>query len=487
MTAELRIGTLRLHGRPDRTRQVDARATLASLDLAPRSDDRRVLVVRQLQASLSDPAGARERLAALRRTAQRPALGEVDPRAEAVEFSDEAEVLLCLSDDVLRGRAGGRWWWTGRLPRHCTTVADTLTALWLAQPRWVPSVLTALQATTPTRLAEALGALGPRATAAVLDAILEEHLPELAGPLSPSAPPTVLTPRAQQDKANPPPAWLPLPITEVLLTTATTLAEHPAMARTPEFSRWLLEARVQPVEAPATLSSDVAEPVVDPVAEEPPVSHLQVVGESGASLPLPKEDPASDVPLAKNAVAPLRSRQRRTAPPAPEPAPQPAWQHRSWDGSGPAMKTDLATLLYAVNLVNWFDLSRISETTTGWAVVEAVGRWLLRDLPTGRRRTLLADPLLTLFAELDTRPPKVRNPVRLGAAVRPVRRFLTAHDIPVSTFTQPGQVVVSRTHVDVVLGLDQIDLRARTCGLDQDPGWVPELGRVVLFHFEGAA
>ena len=286
------------------------------------------------------------------------------------------------------------------MPRHCTTVADTLTALWLAQPRWVPSVLTALQATAPTHLAEALAALGPRATAAVLDAILEEHLPELAGPLSPGAPPTVPTPRAQQDKANPPPAWLPLPITEVLLTTATTLAEHPAMARTPEFSRWLLEARVQPVEAPATLFERCRRASRRSGCRGTSPPHLQVVGESGASLPLPKEDPASDVPLAKNAVAPLRSRQRRTAPPAPEPAPQPAWQHRSWDGSGPAMKTDLATLLYAVNLVNWFDLSRISETTTGWAVVEAVGRWLLRDVPTGRRRTLLADPLLTLFAEL---------------------------------------------------------------------------------------
>jgi hypothetical protein len=45
-------------------------------------------------------------------------------------------------------------------------------------------------------------------------------------------------------------------------------------------------------------------------------------------------------------------------------------------------------------------------------------------------------------------------------------------------------VVVSRTHVDVLLRLDQIDMTARRCGLDQDPGWVPTLGRIVLFHFE---
>lgn len=485
MTAELRIGTLRVHGRPDRARQVDARATVASLDLAPRSDDRRVLVVRQLQAHLSDPAAARERLSVLRRTAQRPALGEVDPRAEAVEFQDEAEVLLCLSEDVLRGRAGGRWWWTGRLPQHCTTVADTLTALWLAQPRWVPAVLTALQSTAPTHLAEALSALGPRATAAVLDAIVEEHLPELT-PRLPGATPTMSpTPRNPRDRTVLRPPWSPLPLTEVLLTTAATLARHPAMARTPEFSRWLVEARAIPVDMTVTLSGEDTEPVVDPVAEDPPVPHLQVVGEARLPPPLPDEL-SPDVQPATNPFAALRSRRRPATPAAPDPAPTPAWQHHPWDGSGPALTTELATLLYAVNLVTWFNLSRISETTTGWAVVEAVGRWLLRDVPTGRRRTLLADPLLTLVAELDTRPPNVQNPVRLGAAVRPVRRFLAEHDIPVSTFTRPGHVVVSRTHVDVVLGLDQIDLRARACGLDQDPGWVPELGRIVLFHFEGA-
>ena len=43
---------------------------------------------------------------------------------------------------------------------------------------------------------------------------------------------------------------------------------------------------------------------------------------------------------------------------------------------------------------------------------------------------------------------------------------------------------MSRTHVDVLLVLDQADVRVRAIGLDQDPGWVPALGRIVLFHFE---
>lgn len=46
-----------------------------------------------------------------------------------------------------------------------------------------------------------------------------------------------------------------------------------------------------------------------------------------------------------------------------------------------------------------------------------------------------------------------------------------------------GRLLVSRTHVDLFLPMDRIDLAARRAGLDRDPGWVPDLGRIVSFHF----
>jgi hypothetical protein len=52
---------------------------------------------------------------------------------------------------------------------------------------------------------------------------------------------------------------------------------------------------------------------------------------------------------------------------------------------------------------------------------------------------------------------------------------------------RPGHVAFTRTHVDVVLPLRDLDLRVRRAGLDADPGWVPWLGRVVTFHYEGQA
>ena len=81
-----------------------------------------------------------------------------------------------------------------------------------------------------------------------------------------------------------------------------------------------------------------------------------------------------------------------------------------------------------------------------------------------------------------------------GAAPPPEQRFgdavgafvswlLRSRAIGVSSLAAPGRVLVTATHVDVVLSLQHVDLAARVAGLDRDPGWVPALGRIVLFHF----
>ncbi len=47
----------------------------------------------------------------------------------------------------------------------------------------------------------------------------------------------------------------------------------------------------------------------------------------------------------------------------------------------------------------------------------------------------------------------------------------------------PGRVLISRTHVDLVAPLEAVRIAVRRAGLDRDPGWVPDLGYVVYFHF----
>lgn len=46
-----------------------------------------------------------------------------------------------------------------------------------------------------------------------------------------------------------------------------------------------------------------------------------------------------------------------------------------------------------------------------------------------------------------------------------------------------GSIACSRTHMDMWLPIQAIDLRIRRNGLDINPGWVSWLGRVVTFHY----
>lgn len=46
-----------------------------------------------------------------------------------------------------------------------------------------------------------------------------------------------------------------------------------------------------------------------------------------------------------------------------------------------------------------------------------------------------------------------------------------------------GHVAVTRTHLDISFPIQAVDIECRKAGLDIDPGWVPWLGRVVLFHY----
>lgn len=71
----------------------------------------------------------------------------------------------------------------------------------------------------------------------------------------------------------------------------------------------------------------------------------------------------------------------------------------------------------------------------------------------------------------------------LGCVRTLLERALGPDMTPQIMLCEPGRVATSRTHVDLFLPLDRIRLPVRRAGLDQDPGWVPDLGHIVLFHF----
>lgn len=497
MSSELSIGTLRLPHR-----RLDAEATIRRLGLV-REPDRRVLVVRRMTVRADDPVTARQRLDDLRRRAAHPALGPVDPHAEAVEFADEAQALRCLSEDIAAGVARMRWWWRDSAP--VAPPGEALTIVWTRSPRWVPAALAPIVREHCLSAAAMAALLSPEQVVRVVAAVTTAY--GIRGPSAPTTPPAVPGTRPQPARE---PGSLPRPTSAaaLLLELVRALDERPATASTPALEAWLAASVSSLARAPAAaVAVAVSEPGA-PAAQQPhanpgPSAVIAVddpVDEEGESTdppalmdrPMPVDrsmsvdGPTSIDKPGESTVTPFQRRRHAPRTPRPRLPDGVPWRHAPWTSSGPSTRTELATMLYAVNLVRLHRVSaRDPDSGTGWAVVEAVSRWLLRGQPLPRRRRLLADPLFQILAELDGRPPDVRTPVRLGTATGPLRRFLTAHRIAPDTFAQPGTIVVSRTHVDVVLGLEQIDLAARSAGLDQDPGWVPDLGRVVLFHFEG--
>ena len=60
---------------------------------------------------------------------------------------------------------------------------------------------------------------------------------------------------------------------------------------------------------------------------------------------------------------------------------------------------------------------------------------------------------------------------------------LPAEASPAPLLWLPGQLYVTRTHVDLVASLEHISLPVRLAGLDRNPGWLPDFARVVTFHF----
>lgn len=75
--------------------------------------------------------------------------------------------------------------------------------------------------------------------------------------------------------------------------------------------------------------------------------------------------------------------------------------------------------------------------------------------------------------------------LRLRGALRaPGETAGAGEDLCQGLLLRRGKLYVTSTHVDLVMRLDDVSLPARLAGLDRDPGWLGDWGRVILFHFD---
>jgi hypothetical protein len=206
--------------------------------------------------------------------------------------------------------------------------------------------------------------------------------------------------------------------------------------------------------------------------------------------------------------------------------------------------TQLAGVLYLINLMAQLDLPgcfendwNLASQVGAWAVLETLARGLLGKDGGGVSR----DPIWPALAQLDGREPATLPGVgfRGGACfclpahwlthVAPAERKLfdqapladlrgslaeglnpglsrwlafvlpyirlrlrrALHPSVAETFNlqealllRQGRLYVTSTHVDLVMSLRDVSVPIRMAGLDCNPGWLPDFGRVISFHFE---
>jgi hypothetical protein len=112
----------------------------------------------------------KDALAGIYRRAARLQAGYVSASAEAVLFTDEAEMLACLALDTSRGEAQRHWWWHALLRTLPSPSSAGLTKLLCGRAEFVPaalhylvergSAMTVLEALSPQQAMAVLSAMG---------------------------------------------------------------------------------------------------------------------------------------------------------------------------------------------------------------------------------------------------------------------------------------------------------------------------------------
>ena len=158
---------------------------------APRALASGALAFAEWQRSV---AAAIERLV---RHAASPARGPVPAGAEAVIFSDQAELLACLAADWCEEAAPARWWWRSLFGG--LDAAAALLSAWLGAPEHVPAALGRLGAAG--KLIPFARVLGENEARSIRRRVVEKFgLYELAAALDSTVEPTASPTRAAAER-----------------------------------------------------------------------------------------------------------------------------------------------------------------------------------------------------------------------------------------------------------------------------------------------
>lgn len=449
------------------------------------------------------------------RSAIRPARSPVPSTANSVWFADPAEWLACLSRDLRRGVAGDRWWWQTALRPHIHhSQNETLVQLWQEAVQWLPPALKLLLQHDKATLTEILAELSPAQSQHFLIQVAQVYqcaLPVgaastsnqlyswLAEMLAPYLPPATsrlmpsLSPAAQALVA----ICLTLPNTaQWLQAAAPAVADHPlstAQAAAPEKSQPQSHEQA-PTERTSTLLRGTPSPQSPPHRPATPkivaIQSTPLEAIAPPASPTPSESEPPDLTVSSSPIAPERAEvpleslstsptqlAAEVSPAIPAPLLTEDFNGESAQG----IATTLGGVWYLVNVLEALGWQGRTATLNPWHQLQILAQSLLpEDRP---------DPLWEHLTDLAEAPPPPHERLQWQQTTLPLVRAHLAErlDHPEAIalhLTEPATLYLTRTHVDVVFSLNQIRLDVRMAGLDQDPGWVPALARVIAFHYE---
>ncbi|MEO0536680.1 MAG: hypothetical protein AAF215_22730 [Cyanobacteria bacterium P01_A01_bin.123] len=446
------------------------------------------------------------------RTALRPAIAAVSANAASVWFEDPAEWLACLSWDVYQGVAGDRWWWHAVLCHYPHGMArEALFHQWQADPQWLPAALRLLYQSHPVEAVQLLGALPASQAEHLLDTVLPIY--GVSIPVTPGAAPTdrhqtlvaALTPHLGIPQPSTI-ATLPL-VTQALVAVCLTLPNTATLVSATRSPAAAADASPMPTEtadAPPPTKLPVApdRPVVTPASEtvssqESPAAsphswppgipkivsvHSEALGEVSSSSGDRSAAPPAVSSSGLSAIPPDESSDRPPESAPDRPIAPPLILSDTAIAMGElGIGTAIGGLWYLVNVLVDLDWPERSAVITPWHQVAALAQALLPDVP--------LDPVWEPLADIAGEPlPEALLSPWQAHILTQVRPYLTERleypDAIAHYLQEPATLYLTRTHVDVVFSLDQIRLDVRLAGLDRDPGWVPELARVIALHYE---
>ena len=420
--------------------------------------------------------------------AVRPARRAVPERAESVLFLDQAELLACLGGDFVDGALSSHWWWPSLFPREDLETAAVRT--WMESPEYAPAAIERLawtrQASAFVRKlpATALPVLARNVVRAFalrdLERVIEtvvENRGFLAGGVE-GDPPF----RRVVSSLPPSPPWVPwvpeardaaLTIPQrAFLGIALSYQRAPHAVRDRAFAG---QARVWAQASVALETGSLPRPGL---ALSAPIS----MGDSRAEV-VAREVP--DIAAVGEFAEQVETEEASEPRSAVEIAAVPELCREPTPFDGVTIETEYGGLFYLINLGIYLgyygDFSTPEEPGIDlpiWDFLTLVGRRLL-DAPPAE------DPVWGMLACLAGRPES--EPPHwdgLDEAMQRIKAWIAAERVEGLVVVHRARVLLTDTHLDVFLSLEELPIEIRIARLDRDPGWVPAAGRYIAFHFQ---